>query len=54
MIVVWQEPQDALPQASADALRLLAAQAAVAIEQASVRSRGTSPPTVAAGAVVAS
>ena len=39
LIVVWQVPLEALPDAPAGVLRLLAAQAAVAIEHASLRSR---------------
>jgi diguanylate cyclase (GGDEF)-like protein len=39
LIVVWQVPLEALPDAPAGVLRLLAAQAAVAIEHAALRSR---------------
>ncbi len=39
LIVVWQAPLEALPDAPAGVLRLLAAQAAVAIEHASLRTR---------------
>jgi diguanylate cyclase (GGDEF)-like protein len=39
LIVVWQAPIEALPDAPAGVLRLLAAQAAVAIEHATLRSR---------------
>ena len=39
LIVVWQVPLEALPDAPAGVLRLLAAQAAVAIEHATLRSR---------------
>jgi diguanylate cyclase (GGDEF)-like protein len=39
LIVVWQVPIEALPDAPAGVLRLLAAQAAVAIEHATLRSR---------------
>src|SRR3954468_4778270 len=39
LIVIWQEPLEALPDAPAGALRLVAAQAAVAIEQAALRGR---------------
>ena len=39
LIVVWQAPLEALPDAPAGVLRLLAAQAAVAIEHAALRSR---------------
>jgi diguanylate cyclase (GGDEF)-like protein len=39
LIVVWQVPLEAVPDASASVLRLLAAQAAVAIEHASLLSR---------------
>jgi diguanylate cyclase (GGDEF)-like protein len=39
LIVVWQVPLDALPDAPAGVLRLLAAQAAVTIEHATLRSR---------------
>jgi diguanylate cyclase (GGDEF)-like protein len=39
LIVIWQMPLDALPDAPAGVLRLLAAQAAVAIEHATLRSR---------------
>ena len=39
LIVVWQVPLEALPDAPAGVLRLLAAQAAVAIEHAGLRSR---------------
>src|SRR5918999_1084664 len=39
LIVVWQAPLEALPDAPAGVLRLLAAQAAVAIEHATLRSR---------------
>lgn len=39
LIVVWQAPVEALPDAPAGVLRLLAAQAAVAIEHAALRSR---------------
>ena len=41
LIVVWQVPLEALPDAPAGVLRLLAAQAAVAIEHAGLRSRMT-------------
>jgi diguanylate cyclase (GGDEF)-like protein len=39
LIVVWQVPLESLPDAPAGVLRLLAAQAAVAIEHAGLRSR---------------
>jgi diguanylate cyclase (GGDEF)-like protein len=39
LIVVWQAPREELPEASSDLLRLLAAQAAVAIEHATLRIR---------------
>jgi diguanylate cyclase (GGDEF)-like protein len=39
LIVVWQAPLEALPDAPAGVLRLLAAHAAVAIEHATLRSR---------------
>jgi diguanylate cyclase (GGDEF)-like protein len=39
LIVIWQAPLEALPDAPAGVLRLLAAQAAVAIEHAALRSR---------------
>jgi diguanylate cyclase (GGDEF)-like protein len=39
LIVIWQKPLEALQDAPAGVLRLLAAQAAVAIEHASLRSR---------------
>ena len=39
LIVIWQMPLEALPDAPAGVLRLLAAQAAVAIEHATLRSR---------------
>ena len=39
LIVIWQTPLEALPDAPAGVLRLLAAQAAVAIEHATLRSR---------------
>ena len=39
LIVIWQAPLESLPDAPAGVLRLLAAQAAVAIEHASLRSR---------------
>ena len=39
LIVIWQAPLEALPDAAAGVLRLLAAQAAVAIEHAALRSR---------------
>jgi diguanylate cyclase (GGDEF)-like protein len=39
MIVIWQAPLEALPDAPAGVLRLLAAQAAVAIEHAALRAR---------------
>jgi diguanylate cyclase (GGDEF)-like protein len=39
LIVVWQVPLEALPDAPAGVLRLLAAQAAVAIEHAALRAR---------------
>lgn len=39
LIVIWQAPLEALPDAPADVLRLLAAQAAVAIEQTALRAR---------------
>jgi diguanylate cyclase (GGDEF)-like protein len=39
LIVVWQVPLEALPDAPAGVLRLLAAQAAVAIEHATLRTR---------------
>jgi diguanylate cyclase (GGDEF)-like protein len=39
LIVVWQVPLEALPDAPAGVLRLLATQAAVAIEHAALRSR---------------
>ena len=41
LIVIWQVPLEALPDAPAGVLRLLAAQAAVAIEHAGLRSRMT-------------
>jgi diguanylate cyclase (GGDEF)-like protein len=39
LIVIWQAPLESLPDAPAGVLRLLAAQAAVAIEHAGLRSR---------------
>jgi diguanylate cyclase (GGDEF)-like protein len=39
LIVIWQRPLDALPEASAGVLRLVAAQAAIAIEHAQLRAR---------------
>jgi diguanylate cyclase (GGDEF)-like protein len=39
VIVIWQAPLEALPDGPAGVLRLLAAQAAVAIEHAALRSR---------------
>jgi diguanylate cyclase (GGDEF)-like protein len=39
LIVIWQQPLEALPEAPAGVLRLLAAQAAVAIEHAALRTR---------------
>jgi diguanylate cyclase (GGDEF)-like protein len=39
LIVIWQQPLEALPDAPAGALRLVAAQAAVAIEHAALRGR---------------
>jgi diguanylate cyclase (GGDEF)-like protein len=39
LIVIWQAPLEALPDAPAGVLRLLAAQAAVAIEHAALRGR---------------
>jgi diguanylate cyclase (GGDEF)-like protein len=39
LIVIWQAPLEALPDAPAGVLRLLAAQAAVAIEHATLRNR---------------
>jgi diguanylate cyclase (GGDEF)-like protein len=39
LIVVWQRPLDALPEASGGVLRLVAAQAAIAIEHAGLRAR---------------
>jgi diguanylate cyclase (GGDEF)-like protein len=39
LIVIWQAPLESLPDAPAGVLRLLAAQAAVAIEHANLRSR---------------
>ncbi|MEA2291570.1 MAG: hypothetical protein QOF17_590 [Solirubrobacteraceae bacterium] len=39
LIVIWQAPLESLPDAPGGVLRLLAAQAAVAIEHASLRSR---------------
>jgi diguanylate cyclase (GGDEF)-like protein len=39
LIVIWQAPLEALPDTPAGVLRLLAAQAAVAIEHAGLRSR---------------
>jgi diguanylate cyclase (GGDEF)-like protein len=39
LIVIWQVPLEALPDAPAGVLRLLAAQAAAAIEHATLRSR---------------
>src|SRR4051794_6695250 len=39
LIVIWQRQVDALPEASAAVLRLVAAQATIAIEHASLRSR---------------
>src|SRR3954447_18934645 len=39
LIVIWQRPLDALPEASGGVLRLVAAQAAIAIEHAGLRAR---------------
>src|SRR3954451_15380161 len=39
LIVIWQRPLDTLPEASAGVLRLVAAQAAIAIEHAGLRAR---------------
>jgi diguanylate cyclase (GGDEF)-like protein len=39
LIVIWQRPVDALPEAAAGVLRLVAAQAAIAIEHAGLRAR---------------
>src|SRR4051794_34494091 len=39
LIVIWQRPLDALPQPAAGVLRLVAAQAAIAIEHAGLRAR---------------
>jgi len=39
LIVIWQRSVDALPEASAGVLRLVAAQAAIAIEHAGLRAR---------------
>ena len=39
LIVIWQRPLDALPEAAAGVLRLVAAQAAIAIEHAGLRAR---------------
>src|SRR3954470_16533215 len=39
LIVIWQRPVDALPEAPASVLRLVAAQAAVAIEHAGLRAK---------------
>src|SRR4051812_12539598 len=39
LIVIWQRPLEALPEASAGVLRLVAAQAAIAIEHAGLRAR---------------
>jgi diguanylate cyclase (GGDEF)-like protein len=39
LIVVWQKPVDTLPEAPASVLRLVAAQAAVAIEHAGLRAK---------------
>jgi diguanylate cyclase (GGDEF)-like protein len=39
LIVIWQRPLDALPEAAAGVLRLVAAQAAIAIEHAQLRAR---------------
>ncbi len=39
LIVIWQRPLDVLPEAAAGVLRLVAAQAAIAIEHAGLRAR---------------
>ncbi len=39
LIVIWQRPVDALPEAPASVLRLVAAQAAIAIEHAGLRAK---------------
>src|SRR5262245_816144 len=39
LIVIWQKPVDSLPEAPASVLRLVAAQAAVAIEHAGLRAK---------------
>ncbi len=39
LIVIWQKPMDVLPEAAAGVLRLVAAQAAIAIEHAGLRAR---------------
>src|SRR4051812_5458013 len=39
LIVIWQRPLDSLPEASGGVLRLVAAQAAIAIEHAGLRAR---------------
>src|SRR3954471_4427172 len=39
LIVIWQRPLEALPDAAAGVLRLVAAQAAIAIEHAALRTR---------------
>ena len=39
LIVIWQKPVDVLPEAAAGVLRLVASQAAIAIEHAGLRAR---------------
>jgi len=39
LIVIWQKPVEVMPEASAGVLRLVAAQAAIAIEHAGLRAR---------------
>jgi diguanylate cyclase (GGDEF)-like protein len=39
LIVIWQKPVDAMPEAASGVLRLVAAQAAIAIEHAALRAR---------------
>src|SRR4051812_20416433 len=39
LIVIWQRPLDSLPEASGGVLRLVAAQAAIAVEHAGLRAR---------------
>lgn len=41
LIVIWQKPLDVLPEAASGVLRLVAAQAAIAIEHAGLRARLT-------------